>query len=75
MATVAAIGERVRVRGLALAGVDVHEAEDPRQARAAWSALPADVELVVVTPRAARALGERGGEGGPLTVVLPVWPD
>ncbi|WP_438828024.1 hypothetical protein [Streptomyces tropicalis] len=67
----AAIGERTRVGGLALAGVVVLPAEDPGTARAAWDALPADVVLVFLTPRAADALGDRPAAGPPLMVVLP----
>lgn len=83
MARLAAIGEWPRVRGFALAGALVLEADDAASARSAWAALPADVEVVVLTPAAARAVGPAGagpglgpagaGPGRPrlLPVVLP----
>jgi vacuolar-type H+-ATPase subunit F/Vma7 len=76
MARVAAIGERFRVQGFALAGAAVHAAEDAPAVLAAWDALPADVAVVVLTPAAARALtGDRlAGDrlaGDRLTVVMP----
>lgn len=74
MPRVAAIGERARVQGFALAGALVVEAGDPDAVRAAWAALAADVEVVVLTPAAARALqapGAAAGRSGLLTVELP----
>ena len=69
MGRVAAIGESVRVQGLALAGVLVLPGDDAGAAVASWSALPEDVDVVILTEQAAAALGARSG--GPLTVVLP----
>ncbi|MFE7172932.1 hypothetical protein [Streptomyces sp. NPDC057616] len=72
MTHVAAIGERQRVVGLATAGVVVLPAEDPEAVLAAWSGLPAEVGLVILTPAAAAVLGS-----GPLdaqdrlTAVMP----
>ena len=54
--TVAVIGEEAVVRGFGLAGALVLPAADPAAARAAWSALPADVDVVILTPAAAAAL-------------------
>jgi vacuolar-type H+-ATPase subunit F/Vma7 len=72
MGAVAAIGERTRTAGLALAGVTVLVAEQPQAVRQAWADLPVDAELVIVTPEAARALGPALLEGvRPLTVVMP----
>jgi vacuolar-type H+-ATPase subunit F/Vma7 len=73
MARVAVLGEQVRVQGFALAGALVLEAGDAAQVRAAWASLPGDVAVVVLTPRAARALQDHPppGAGLPLTVVLP----
>lgn len=69
---VAAVGERTRVAGLALAGVTVVAAEEPRAVREAWRGLPRDVTLVILTPAAADALGPALGDGArPLTVVMP----
>ncbi|WKX69015.1 V-type ATP synthase subunit F [Streptomyces sp. XD-27] len=68
----AAIGERVRVSGFALAGVTVYVAEDPAAVREAWRTLPADTGLVIVTPAAADALGTAPlEETRPLTAVMP----
>ncbi|MFJ7910483.1 hypothetical protein [Kitasatospora sp. NPDC096204] len=72
MGTVAAVGERARVAGFALAGVVVLTAEQPVEVRKAWEDLPRGTALVIVTPAAALALGpERLDAGRPLTVVLP----
>ncbi|CAM5538050.1 MULTISPECIES: hypothetical protein [Streptomyces] len=74
MGGVAALGERARVAGLALAGVVVLVADDPGAVRLAWRSLPDDVDLVILTPAAARAL-EPGSVTGeirrPLTAVMP----
>ena len=58
MARAAVIGEAVRTAGFALAGAVVLPAENPAEARAAWDALPADIAVLVLTPRAAGWLGE-----------------
>lgn len=73
MGSVVAVGERVRVAGLALAGVRIRPAEEPEEVRAAWRALAGeDVALLLVTPAAADALEGQLPEGGrPLVVVLP----
>ncbi|MFI8458576.1 hypothetical protein [Kitasatospora sp. NPDC085464] len=72
MGAVAAIGERTRVAGLALAGVVVLVAERPEEVRRAWAELPEGAELVILTPDAARAGGRELAEGArPLTVVMP----
>ena len=73
MSGIVAIGEGGRLRGFALAGVDVAAAADPAGARTAWAALPADVALVILTPAAHAALAadEREHAGQRLWVVLP----
>ena len=72
MGAVAAIGERTRVSGFLLAGVDVLVAEDPAAVRHAWSSLPAAVELVIVTAAAAAALGpDLLARVPPLVAVMP----
>ncbi|MFJ6486499.1 MULTISPECIES: V-type ATP synthase subunit F [unclassified Streptomyces] len=71
MGTVAAIGEQVKVAGLALAGVDVHPAERPEDIRRAWRELSGDVALVIVTPAAAAALGPGIDSTEPLVAVMP----
>jgi vacuolar-type H+-ATPase subunit F/Vma7 len=74
MSTIAAIGERERVRGFALAGVHVVAAEDPELARAAWRGLPDDVGLVILTPTAHAALARETGvsRDDRLWVVMPL---
>jgi hypothetical protein len=65
MSRVAVIGEGVRVQGFVLGGALVFAAEDPAGARAAWRSLPPDVEVAVLTPRAAEWLRDvTGGDGG-----------
>jgi vacuolar-type H+-ATPase subunit F/Vma7 len=73
---VVALGEAARVAGFALAGARVVPAETPDDVRAAWPALvDTDVAVVVLSPRAAAALGATLDEpprpGLPLTAVLP----
>ena len=72
MSQVVAIGENERLRGFALAGVDVAVAEDAAGARAAWQALAVDVGLVILTPAAHAALGpnELDRRGQRLWVVI-----
>ncbi len=65
---VAAIGEPVRLAGLALVGVVVLPAEDAAAVRAAWASLGEDVVVVILTARAAEVLGPVGDR---LTVVMP----
>jgi vacuolar-type H+-ATPase subunit F/Vma7 len=69
MSRIAAIGEAYRVQGLGLAGVLVLTADDPDEVRLRWSALPSEVALVILTPRADEALADRAVD--PLTVVMP----
>ncbi len=69
MGRVAAIGEAVRVQGLALAGVLVLPGDEPADVRASWAALPSDVAVVMLTPLAAGTLG--ADRLGRLTVVMP----
>ena len=69
MSRIAVLGESPRIDGWALAGAVVLPAAGADAVQQAWEALPADVEVVVLTPGAAGALGERVGDR--LTVVLP----
>ncbi|WP_329268316.1 hypothetical protein [Streptomyces sp. NBC_01451] len=72
MAHIAAIGERLRIAGLASAGVVLHPAQDPEAVRTAWHGLAPDVDLVILTPAAAEVLGEGPVDGqGPLIAVMP----
>ena len=66
------IGEETAVSGYTLAGALVLPAEDDPAVREAWNELAADVEVVVLPARAARALGpQRTETTHPLTVVMP----
>ncbi|WP_169987983.1 V-type ATP synthase subunit F [Microbispora sp. H13382] len=74
MGTVAVIGETVRVAAFGLAGALVRPAEDAEAVREAWRTLETHVAVVILTPRAAEALGDAvagAATGGPLTVVMP----
>lgn len=57
MSLAAVIGEPARTAGFALAGALVFPAENAGEARTAWAALPADVAVLILTPRAAAWLG------------------
>ncbi len=70
MSRIAVLGERHRVEGFALAGAAVFVADDAASIRDAWTRLPGDVDVVVLTPAAANAL-EDVGQSRPLRVVLP----
>lgn len=85
MSRVAVIGAGVRVSGYELAGALICVAAGPEETREAWAALAPDVEVVILTPEAARWLGGVPGpagtpaglsglrppRGGILAVVLP----
>lgn len=72
MARVAVLGERVVVGGYSLAGALVLAADTEDQVRRAWSTLPEDVGVVVLSPRAAQVLGDQArSDGSRLTVVIP----
>ena len=73
MGRVAVIGEETAVSGYALAGVLVLPAEDDAAVHGAWSSLPDDVQVVILTSAAARTLGgARTANVLPLTVVMPL---
>jgi hypothetical protein len=78
-----AIGDGLALAGLALAGVSVVSADGAAEVRVAWDALASDVQLVILTPASAAALGDAvisraatacAGSGGMqrLVVVTPV---
>jgi vacuolar-type H+-ATPase subunit F/Vma7 len=72
MGRVAVIGEHAVVSGYMLAGVLVLPAEGDDAVRGAWSSLPDDVQVVILTDQAARSLGDvRIAELLPFTVVMP----
>lgn len=68
---VVALGDEVSIGGLALVGVRLRPASTSAEVHDAWSEL-LDAGLVILTPGAADALGERRwSPGAPLTVVMP----
>lgn len=69
---IAVIGEEHLVDGYRLAGATVLVAADDDAVRRAWHALPEDAGVVVLTERAAAALGEDVEEGGRMVAVMPV---
>jgi vacuolar-type H+-ATPase subunit F/Vma7 len=72
MGRVAVIGEETAVSGYALAGVLVLPAEGGDAVHGAWSSLPDDVQVVILTSAAARTLGgARMAKMFPFTVVMP----
>ena len=72
MGRVAVIGAETAVSGYALAGVVVLPAEGEDAVHRAWSSLPDDVQVVIVTSQAARTLGDaRTAKLLPFTVVIP----
>jgi vacuolar-type H+-ATPase subunit F/Vma7 len=69
---VVVLGEETAVAGYALAGAVTVHAEDPAAVRAAWAALPDDVDVVILTRGAADALGPaRTASLDRLSVVMP----
>lgn len=72
MPQVAGLGELSRLEVYRLAGVGVLAAESDDDVRTAWQSLIEDALVVLLTPRAAAALGNAVAEPGvPMTVVLP----
>lgn len=69
MSRIAVLGEAPRVDAWALAGALVIPAAGAAAVLQAWETLASDVEVVVVTPDAARILGERTSSR--LVAVLP----
>jgi vacuolar-type H+-ATPase subunit F/Vma7 len=69
---VAALGEQALIEGFRLAGASVLAAETDDDVRAGWAAIPGNAKVVILTPRAAAALGARLADPqSPMTVVLP----
>jgi vacuolar-type H+-ATPase subunit F/Vma7 len=68
---IVAIGGEIELAGYALAGVEVIVAENPEDARRAWSRLGGDVGLVLLTGEALQALPATLDGGDVLWVELP----
>lgn len=70
MAKIAIIGERAKILGLGMTEAVVLPAEEPEAVLAAWQSLDADVDIVVLTTRAAHTL-DGHTSSWPLTAVMP----
>lgn len=71
-ATIAAIGEPAVLDGFRLAGVVIFTGSTAEEIRRAWTVLPKDTAIVILTPRSAHTLArELADPGSPMTVVLP----
>ena len=69
---VMALGERVLLEGYKLAGANLHIAETDQEVRKLWADIPGQTSVVLLTQRAAKALGPLLLDpDSPLTVVLP----
>ncbi|MCA1783351.1 MAG: hypothetical protein ABR500_02120 [Dermatophilaceae bacterium] len=72
MTLVVALGEKTLLDGYGLVGAAVHAAETDDDVRRIWPALAGRVGVVVLTPRAAAALGAALADPrAPMTAVLP----
>jgi len=69
---IAAIGEPALLDGFRLAGVVVFAGSTDEEIRRAWTALPKDTAIVILTPRSAHALEpDLSDPRSPMAVVLP----
>ena len=59
MPPIVVVGDTTRIAGFALAGATTVAADNEDDVHAAWSGLPDDVALVVLTPEAAAVLADR----------------
>jgi vacuolar-type H+-ATPase subunit F/Vma7 len=72
MSSVVAIGEEQQVAPFAMVGVAVIAVDKAAAVSRAWASLGDDVGLVILTRRAATALGPAlRSAGGPLWTVMP----
>jgi hypothetical protein len=70
---IVALGEQALLEGFTLAGVEFHGAETDRAVCEGWAQLPENTGMVILTPRAAAALGPVISDPhSPMTVVLPL---
>lgn len=72
MGAVAVIGESPRVDGFGLAGALVFITATAEDVHDAWSRLPDDVDVVILTEFAATTIGLKRASRRPFPVVLPV---
>lgn len=72
MNRIVVLGEPSRVDGFRLVGATVVPAREAEGFRRAWTVLPADTRLLIITPAAEAAIGDRLSERPGLTwVVMP----
>ena len=72
MNAIVAIGAAARVNAYRLAGVQVFAAENDGAAREAWTTMPSDTGVLILTREAAAALaGQLAGRPRMLWVTLP----
>jgi vacuolar-type H+-ATPase subunit F/Vma7 len=72
MSRIVVLGESILVDAFALAGATVARADDADAVRRAWTALPADAAVVVLTAAAAVALAAIDTTSGDvLTIAMP----
>ncbi|MGZ6300195.1 MAG: V-type ATP synthase subunit F [Candidatus Limnocylindria bacterium] len=72
MGRIGILGNRHRIQGFALAGVETFAADTQEDLAAAWSKLPSDMAVLILTRQAAGALADRLAERRDLLVaVLP----
>ncbi|XTR52299.1 V-type ATP synthase subunit F [Pseudarthrobacter sp. So.54] len=70
--TIAAIGEQALLDGFRLAGCQRLRYSTDEEILHAWTALPRDTAIVILTPRSAQALEPvLADPRSPMTVVLP----
>lgn len=70
--TIVALGERSLLEGFPLAGVELRAAETDSAVHEGWALLQGNARIVILTPRAALALGAVLDDiHSPMTVVLP----
>jgi vacuolar-type H+-ATPase subunit F/Vma7 len=72
MNRIGALGETAKVEGFALAGALVFAADQSAEVDAAWTQLPDDLAVLILTPVAAAHLDTRLGDRPHLlSVVMP----
>jgi vacuolar-type H+-ATPase subunit F/Vma7 len=69
---VVAIGDQPLIAGFALVGVRLYPASSAAEVRAAWQTASRTAAVVILTHRAADAVGDdQAAPQAPLTVVMP----
>jgi len=71
MSSIVAIGDRTKLAGYALAGVDLKHATDPDEVREAWLGIGSEVKLVLLTLEARQALADPLDRQDVLVTILP----